>query len=130
MLVFILLLILLSFESSLFLPLFSVYLFWQKVKKFSVWPALLVLFLASIFLSSFYYLPLAVTSSLVFLFYFLAKANHNILFSILYFVIFNLYIFFVGKQGFNIFYLIHISAFIFLIYKKEFKNYGGKKSQK
>ena len=130
MLVFILLLILLSFESSLFLPLFSVYLFWQKVKKFSVWPALLVLFLASIFLSSFYYLPLAVTSSLVFLFYFLAKANHNILFSIFYFVIFNLYIFFVGKQGFNIFYLIHISAFIFLIYKKEFKNYGGKKSQK
>ena len=130
MLVFILLLILLSFESSLFLPLFSIYFFWQKVKKFSVWPALLVLFLSSIFLSSFYYLPLAITSSLVFLFYFLVKSNHKIWFSILYFILFNLYIFIVGKQGFNIFYLIHIPAFIFLVYKKEFKNYGGKKNQK
>ena len=130
MLVFVLLLILLSFESSLFLPLFSIYFFWQRIKNFSVWQALLALFLASIFLSSFYYLSLAITSSLVFLFYFLAKANHNPMFSIFYFMILNLYIFFVGKQDFNLFYLIHVAAFIFLIYKKEFKHYAGKNNQK
>lgn len=129
MLIFILLLILLSLESSFLLPLFSSYLFWQRAQRFSVWQALLSLFIASVFLSSFYYLPLPITTSFLFLFYFLVKDRKNVWLSVIFFLLFNLYIFFVGKLAFNIFYLIQIPAFIFLIYRKEFKNYGGKKTQ-
>lgn len=129
MLIFILLLILLSLESSVALPLFSIYLFWDRLKRLSTWKALLVLLIASLAVSSFYYLSIVITSTLLYLFYFFGREKQKIWFSIALFVIFNLYIFFVGRLSINIFYLIQIPAFVFLVYKKEFKNYGGKKNQ-
>jgi hypothetical protein len=129
MLIYFLILILLSFEASFLLPIFSAYFYWQRIKKFSTYRALIFLFLGAVALSSFYLLPLAMMTSILFLFYFLSRRYKNPLFSSLMFVFIHLYIFLAGDLRFNLFYIVQFLIFAVLLYKKEFGAYVSKKNQ-
>lgn len=121
-----LLLIILSVEATIGLPIFFIYLFHQLIIRFQEKTQILALFIISFLLAIFYSLSWPWIALLNFIFYLIWKEfpETKILGKLIGFFTLNLIIFIFGKLQFNYFYFIHFLGFVFYFYKANFKKYA------
>jgi len=123
----ILLLIVLSLESTIGLPIFFVYLTYRLISRRKEREQVIALFVMSLLLAIFYSISWPLLSLLVFIFHLAWQkfTNSKPFGKLLVFVLFNLLIFAFGRLQLNYFYIIHFLAFLFYFYKANFKNYAA-----
>lgn len=126
---FILLLILLSFESVIALPLFFLFFVIRRAQHLSSLPRFFYLFFASFALVHFYHLSITLLLiSLVIVSSLNSwirkdKAEWQTIFSSLAFIGLNSYIFLAGQLSFNYFYILQGVLFVVYLFKKYFRTY-------
>lgn len=122
-----LLLVLLSFESTIGLPIFFLYLSHRVINRYKAQEQVFGLFIMAFFLAIFYALSWSLLSLLIFVFHLiwhsLTKAKFFL--KLLSFILLNLAIFLIGRLQLNYFYLIHLLAFAWYFYKTNLKNYAS-----
>jgi len=123
----ILLLLVLSLEATIGLPIFFIYLSYKLISHRQEQFKILALFVISLLLAIFYSLSWPLLALLVFVFHLIWQnlISPNFLWKVLSFALFNLAIFVVGKLQFNYFYFIHIVIFAFYFYKTNLKHYAS-----
>ena len=122
-----LLLIVLSVEATLGLPVFFIYLSYQLIIRRKEKIQISALFVISLLLAIFYSLSWPWVALLSFIFYLVWKElpETKFFWKLFSFLVLNLAIFIFGKLQFNYFYFIHIFGFGFYFYKANFKNYAA-----
>lgn len=122
-----LLLIVLSVEATIGLPVFFIYLSYQLIIRRKEKIKISALFVISLLLAIFYSLSWPWIALLGFIFYLIWQElpETKIFWKLLSFVVFNLAIFILGRLQFNYFYFFHILGFAFYFYKANFKNYAA-----
>ena len=118
-------LVVLSLESTVALPIFSLYLFYNLIKRRSEKFILSSLFIASFFLAIFYSLSWPVLSLLLLIFHLIDQKFNLVLLRFFLFIVFNLLIFQMAKLQLNYFYLVQLPAFLIYFYKANFKKYAA-----
>jgi hypothetical protein len=122
-----LLLIVLSLEATIGLPIFFIYLSYQLVIRRKEKIKISALFIISLLLAIFYSLSWPWLALLNFIFYLVWQeiSETKLFWKLLSFFVLNLAIFILGKLQFNYFYFVHILIFVFYFYKANFKNYAA-----
>lgn len=125
MLMFLALIIILSLEATLGLPIFFLYLSYNLISRRRNQSILFFLFLTSFVLAIFYAVSWPVLASLLIIFHYFSQKNHDKpLLNLLLFFIFNLSFFYLAKLQFSYFYLLHFLFFLFYLYRSKFRNYA------
>ena len=120
------LLIILSLESTIGLPVFFLYLSYSLISRRSDKFALLALIMTALFLAIFYSLSWPLLAFFLLIFHLISQKFANKIFLELFvFVCLNLLIFKLGNLQLNYFYLVHLPAFLFYFYKSNFKKYAS-----
>jgi len=120
------LLIILSLESTIGLPIFFLYLSYSLISRRSDKFALLALIVIAFFLAIFYSLSWPLLTFLLLIFHLASKKFADKLFwESFIFVCLNLLIFKLGNLQLNYFYLVHLPVFFFYFYKSNFKKYAS-----
>lgn len=122
----ILILVLLSFESTVGLPIFFIYLSYKFINRRKAQEQVFGLFIMAFFLAIFYSLSWPLLALLIFVFHLIWQKlpRTKFLLKLLSFILLNLAIFLLGHLQLNYFYLIHFLAFILYFYKTNLKNYA------
>jgi hypothetical protein len=120
----IILLVILSLEATIGLPIFSLYLSYNLMSHCGNKFVLSMLFAMAFILSIFYSVswPMMTLLLLIFHIYYQQTLKKPAA-QILVFILLNLLIFKLAKLQFDYFYFVHWSAFLFYFYKTSFKNY-------
>lgn len=123
----VLLLILLSFESTIGLPIFFIHLSHKVISRYKVNKQVTGLFIMAFFLAIFYSLSWPLLALLVFTFHLIWQKlpRSKFFWKLLAFVLLNMLIFFLGNLQQNYFYLIHFLVFAWYFYKTQLKNYAS-----
>lgn len=126
MLYYLFLIIILSFESVVGLPLFFLYLSYRLVKRRSNEFVLIALFVISLLVAIFYSLSWPTLAFLLLFYHILSQKflRQSFLQACL-FVCLNILIFLMAKIHFNYFFLIDLVAFLFYFYLVNFKKYAS-----
>ena len=120
------LIIVLSFESVLGLPLFFLYLSYKLVKRRSNEFVLVALFVMALLLAIFYSLSWPVLALLLVSYHLLSqKYSGQKLLQVSLFVLLNLSIFLMARIQLNYFYLADLLAFLLYFYLANFKKYAA-----
>lgn len=120
------LLIVLSLESTIGLPIFFLYLSYSLISRRSDKFAVLALIVTALFLAIFYNLSWPLLAFFLLIFHILSrKFADKLFFASFLFVCLNLLIFKLGKLQLNYFYLVQLPIFIFYFYKNNFKKYAS-----
>lgn len=124
------LILVLSLESTLALPVFFTYWSLSFFFRYQKTRQMFILFGFSLALAIFYNLswPLLAAGLLIFhLFYSLWQkySANNFLIKALFFTLILLTIFFLAKLHWHYFYLVQISGFLFYFYRSNFKGYAN-----
>jgi len=121
-----LLLIILSLEATIGLPIFFLYLSYNFISRRGQKFLLSALFVMAFVLSIFYSLSWPMMAFLLLFFHlFYQKLVGKIFWQFLLFCLLNLIIAKMANLQFNFFYLFHLPAFLFYFYKVNFKNYAA-----
>lgn len=121
-----LLLLILSLESVLGLPLFFLYLSHVYFERKSEKLRLVAILISALLLAIFYHVSWPVIAILLFVYYLLSQQfGKKILLSLLFFVLLNILFFLIAKLQFNYFYLVHLAVFAFYFYKTNFRKYAS-----
>jgi len=126
---FVLLLLLLSLESVIALPLFFLFFVLRRALKFSLWPRFLYLLLITLLLAHFYTLPLTLTLVLFLLLsaallWLKDKQPRWYLFAAsLTLVLLGGYVFFSANLVFNYFYPVQLLLLLIYLFKKYWRSY-------
>lgn len=121
-----LLFLILGLESTIGLPLFTVYLAYRFFAARSNFFVLSAVFVISLFLALFYSLswPM-VTLFFLLLHFFSQRVAKNLPLSFSAFALFNLFIFLFARLQLNYFYVVHLSIFFWYFYIINFKKYAS-----
>ena len=120
------LVIVLSLESVIGLPLFFLYLSYKLVRRRSNEFVLVALFVMAILLAVFYSLSWPVLAFLLVLYHLLSQKFYGQkLVQVCLFVLLNLSIFFMARIQLNYFYLADLVAFLLYFYLANFKKYAA-----
>lgn len=121
-----LLFFILGLESTIGLPLFSIYLAYKFIVSRNNLFVLSAIFVISLFLALFYSLSWPILALVFLLFHFFnQKFAKNLLLGFLSFILFNLFIFIFAKLQLNYFYLLHLPIFLLYFYRVNFKKYAS-----
>lgn len=119
-----LLVVVLSLEATIGLPIFFLYLSYRLISRRSDRYIFLSLFLMALLLAIFYSLSWPVVILLLLFFHILnQKLLGKPLFGLFLFIVLNLFIFKLANLQLNYFYLIQLPFFLFYFYKINFKKY-------
>lgn len=123
----ILLLIILSLESTIGLPVFFIFLSYKLISHRQERLQIVALFMMALLLAIFYSLSWSLLSLLIFVFHLVwQRSNVNQpLLKLFGFLLLNLFIFFLANLQLNYFYLMHLPVFIIYFYKTSFKKYAS-----
>lgn len=123
----ILLLVLLSFESTIGLPIFFLYLSHKIISRRKTREQVFGIFIMAFFLAIFYSLSWPLLALLIFAFHLIWQKlpRTKFFWKLLSFILLNIFIFFLGNLQQNYFYLIHFLAFALYFYKTNLKNYAS-----
>ena len=122
---YLLLIVILSVEATVGLPLFFTYLFLNRLLHLSNRHLVWHLFAAALFLAVFYSMSWPILTLFLAVLYFILEQLGNKLWGqILVFFIFNLLFFYFAKLHLNYYYLLHLSLFGYFFYKTNFKKYA------
>ncbi len=121
-----LLLVILSIEATIGLPIFFIYLSYQLVARRQEKVTISALFVLALFLAIFYSLSWPFLTLLVLFFHFFWQrfAKDRIIWKLVSFGLLNLIIFILGKLQFNFFYFFHLLIFGYYFYKTNLKHYA------
>ena len=120
------LIIVLSLESVIGLPLFFLYLSYRLVNRRSNEFVLVALFVMAFLLAIFYSLSWPILALLLVLYFFFSqKFSGQKFLQICLFVLLNLSIFLMARIQFNYFYLTDLVAFLLYFYLANFKKYAA-----
>ncbi len=121
-----LLMVILSLEATVGLPIFFIYLAYSFLSRRHKNTILWYLFLLSLLLTVFYSISWSITSLLLLVFHF---SNQELLakpfLRLLILFLLNFLIFILANLHLNYFYLIHLPLFLFYFYKANFRNYAA-----
>lgn len=122
----ILLLVLLSLESTVGLPIFFIYLSYKLVSRRSKQEQIFGLLIMAFCLAIFYSLPWPLMALLIFIFHFPWQnlSTKKFILKSLSLILLNLAIFLLGNLQLNYFYLIHFLVFALYFYKTKLKHYA------
>ena len=121
-----LLLIVLSLESTIGLPVFFLYLAYGLISRRSDKFILLALIITAFFLAIFYSFSWPLLAFFLLIFHLASqKFASNLFLELFLFICLNLLIFKIGQLQLNYFYLVHLPAFLFYFYKSNFKKYAS-----
>jgi len=120
------LLIILSIEATIGLPIFFIYLSYQVIARRQEKILIFSLFIMALFLAIFYSLswPFLTLLLLFFHFFWQQFAKDKILWKLISFIFLNTMIFIFGKLHLNLFYLLHLLIFVYYFYKTNLKHYA------
>ena len=126
MLMFLFLIIILSLEATIGLPIFFFYLSYQLISRRQEKSILFLLFILALALAIFYTVSWPVLALLLLIFHWLCqKMPDKPLLKFLFFVSFNLIFFHLANLHLNAFYFLHCLAFLFYFYRSKLKNYAS-----
>lgn len=126
MLMFLVLIIILSLEATVGLPVFFFYLSYKLISRRREQSTLFFLFIVALALAIFYTVSWPVLAFLLLVFHWLSQKNPDKpLLRLVFFFTFNFTFFYLAKLQLNYFYLLHFLAFLFYFYRTKLKNYAS-----
>ena len=121
-----LLLLVLSLESAVGVPIFFLYLSYKLISRRSDKFILFALFLTAFLLAIFYSLSWPILIFMLLLFHIsYQKLSGKPFIQFFLFLLLNLLIFKIANLQLNYFYLLHLPVFLIYFYKANFKNYAA-----
>lgn len=125
MLMFLFLIIILSLEATVGLPIFFLYISYKLINHRRNQSLIFLLFLIAFALAIFYTVSWPVIAGLLLILHYFAQRYHDKpLLNLLLFFIFNTIFFHLSKLQLNYFHFFHFLAFLFYVYKTKLKNYA------
>lgn len=126
MLMFLVLIIILSLEATVGLPVFFFYLSYKLISRRREQSTLFFLFIVALALAIFYTVSWPVLAFLLLVFHWLSQKNPDKpLLRLVFFFTFNFIFFYLAKLQLNYFYFLHFLAFLFYFYRTKLKNYAS-----